>query len=225
MGKVSHAGDIPELRSWERGQPPQWPPQAAALSSLMDFGRSVFPVFHRFPVPRGFWGHPGGRERLCPSGSPHPTALPSSSHSGFPTGEGSSCVPGTKPCPEHPTFLRDPAAVAPLDQKGLEPPDLHGPTSRDPLPRRTHPFSFEILLHPRLFLWGTELGKAGRARGMPGQGFMAAGSLPGPLTPLRLLTPVPSRNLRRATRLPGVTQGQGSCVGKDVRDGGTAPWG
>lgn len=204
---------------------PSGHPKAAALSSLMDFGRSVFPVFHQFPVPRGFWGHPGGREGLCPSGSPHPTALPSSSHSGFPTGEGSSCVPGTKPCPEHPTFLRDPAAVAPVDQKGLEPPDPHGPASRDPLPRRTHPFSFEIPLHPRLFLWGTELGKAGRARGMPGQGFMAAGSLPGPLTSLRLLTPVPSRNLRRATRLPGVTQGQGSCVGKDVRDGGTAPWG
>lgn len=46
-----------------------------------------------------------------------------------------------------------------------------------------------------------------------------------PASPSPVLTPLPPRNLRRATRLPRVTQGHGPCVGKDVRDGGRAPWG
>lgn len=66
MGKVSRAGDIPELRSWERGQPPQWPPQGSSPQLSDGFWEVGFPCFPSVSRPEGVLGPSRWQGRAVP---------------------------------------------------------------------------------------------------------------------------------------------------------------
>lgn len=114
---------------------------------------------------------------------------------------------GTK----HPKILGDPAGVAALDQKGMEILDPHIPTPWDPI-------SFEVLLHPRLFLWGTELG---RARGMPGRDLWPRA----PCQPLSRPDPAPSPQPAPGHEAPPSDAGTRALRGKRRQGWGQSPVG
>lgn len=135
-------------------------PQSSSPWLSGGFGEVSFPRFPPISHPRRFWG----REGLCPPGSPHPTAHPALDS---PQQRGPA-VPNR--CPEHP---KSPGIRLPRIRRGWT---LQIPAA----PHPGTPFSFEAPAAPAAFPAGNR--SLAEPAGCPGQGFMAAGSLPAPLT-------------------------------------------